>query len=83
VDHPLVRVAAIGPSRRGHDLVVYLASAAPDPVTVALRVPGTRAAFVGTSLERSLSAVSVEDGAASVPVPAGGFVAVSIDKGQS
>lgn len=83
VDHPLVRVAAIGPSRRGHDLVVYLASAAPDPVTVALRVPGTRAAFVGTSLERSLSAVSMKDGTASVTVPAGGFVAVSIDKGQS
>ncbi|MGN9909796.1 glycoside hydrolase family 38 C-terminal domain-containing protein [Phytohabitans sp. LJ34] len=83
VDHPLVRVAAIGPSRRGHDLVVYLASAAGDPAAVSLTVPGMRAAFVGTSLERSLAPLSVSDGTATVTVPAGGFVAVAIDRARS
>lgn len=82
VDHPLVRVAAIGPSRRGHDLVVYLSSAAPAPVTVSLRVPGLARAAVGTSLERDLTPVAAADGAAAVTVPAGGFVAVTVDKGQ-
>jgi Glycosyl hydrolases family 38 N-terminal domain/Glycosyl hydrolases family 38 C-terminal domain len=83
VDHPLVRVAAIGPSRRGHDLVVYLASAAPAPVSLSLNVPGMRAAFAGTSLERSLAELPVSDGSATVTVPAGGFLAVSVDKAQS
>ncbi|GAA4696667.1 glycoside hydrolase family 38 C-terminal domain-containing protein [Phytohabitans rumicis] len=78
VDHPLVRVAAIGPSRRGHHLVVYLASAAPDPLSTTLRVPGVRHAFLGTSLERSLVPLSISDGAIEVTVPAGGFVAVSV-----
>jgi len=83
VDHPLVRVAAIAPSRRGHDLVVYLSSAAAEPAAVSLRVPGMRTAFVGTSLERALDELPVLDGAATVTVPAGGFVAVAVDRAHA
>ena len=80
VDHDLVRVAAIGPSRRGHDLVVHLASTADAEVTVTLAVPGMRAARLGTSLERDTRELAVSGEAARVPVPAGGFVAVSVDR---
>ena len=79
VDHPLVRVAAIGASRRGHDLVVYLASAAPEEATVELRVPGATAAVLGTGIERDGRPLDVREGTVRVPVPAGGFVAVSLD----
>jgi hypothetical protein len=77
--HPLVRIAAIGPSRRGHDLVAYLASVSADQVTVPLRVPGLRAAQVGTSLERDLRPLEPDGETVAVPVPASGLVAVSID----
>ncbi|MEJ3745765.1 glycoside hydrolase family 38 C-terminal domain-containing protein [Actinomycetes bacterium KLBMP 9797] len=80
VDHALVRIAGIGPSRRGHDVVVYLASTAPATVTTTLRFPGARAAHLGTSLERELTPLSISDGEIPVTVPAGGFVAVSIDR---
>jgi hypothetical protein len=83
VDHPLVRVAGIAPSRRGHHRVVYLASASPTPVTVSLRVPGMRAALLGTSLERGMTPLPISDGAAAVTVPAGGIVAVSVDNAPS
>jgi hypothetical protein len=83
VDHPLVRVAGIAPSRRGHDLVVYLASAAPGPVQASLRVPGMRAAHAGTSLERDLAPLPTSDGAAAVTVPAGGFIAVAVDRARA
>jgi hypothetical protein len=76
-------VAAIGPSRRGHDQVVYLASAAPAPVTVSLRVPGLARAAVGTSLERALEPVAVSGGGATVTVPAGGFIAVAVSLGSA
>jgi hypothetical protein len=79
VGHPLVRVAAIGPSRRGHNLVVYLASAAGEDVTVPLRVPGLRTAYLGTSLERDLRPLRPDGDTVAVPLPASGFVAVSMD----
>jgi hypothetical protein len=80
VDHPLVRVTALGASRRGHDLVVYLASVSDDPVTARLAVPGMRVAQLGTSLERERRPLPVHDAVAAVPVPANGFVAVSVDR---
>jgi hypothetical protein len=78
VGHPLVRVASIGVSRRGHDLVVHLASAAGEDVTVPLRVPGLRTADLGTSLERGLRPLRPDGDEVAVPVPACGFVAVSV-----
>jgi hypothetical protein len=80
VDRPLVRIAAIGESRRGHDAVVYLASAADEAATVRLHLPGLRAARVGTSLEREQRDLPVDGDAVDVPVPAGGFIAVSVDR---
>ena len=78
--HPLVRVSSIGPSRRGHDLVVYLASTAGEDVRTGLRMPGLTRAYVGTSLERDRRELPVTGGEVTVPVPAGGFVAVSVDR---
>ncbi|HEY2670685.1 MAG TPA: glycoside hydrolase family 38 C-terminal domain-containing protein, partial [Rugosimonospora sp.] len=63
VNHPLVRIVAIGASRRGHDLVVYLASVAGSTVDTRLAVPGMRAARAGTSLERDQRPLEVLDGA--------------------
>ncbi|GIH14199.1 glycoside hydrolase family 38 C-terminal domain-containing protein [Rugosimonospora africana] len=80
VDHPLVRVVALGASRRGHDLVAYLASVAGSAVDTRLSVPGMRAAQVGTSLERDQRPLEVRDGETVVSVPANGFIAVSIDR---
>jgi hypothetical protein len=73
-----VRITGIGPSRRGHDAVVYLASTADEEVTARLRLPGIRAARLGTSLERDQWELSLDGDTVAVPVPAGGFVAVSI-----
>ena len=80
VDHPLVRVAAIGASRRGHDLV-RRTSRRPRPRRrpCELRVPGATGATVGTGIERDGRPLDVRDGTVRVPVPAGGFVAVSLD----
>jgi hypothetical protein len=80
VDHPLVRVVALGASRRGHDLVVYLASVAGARVEARLSVPGMWAASAGTSLEREQRPLEVRDGETVVSVPANGFIAVSIDR---
>ncbi|GLH97499.1 glycoside hydrolase family 38 N-terminal domain-containing protein [Phytohabitans aurantiacus] len=80
VDHPQVRVAGIGPSRRDHDVVVYLASVSETAVRTFLRFPGAERAWLGTSLERSLEPLSISDGVIDVEIPAGGFVAVSIDR---
>jgi hypothetical protein len=80
VDHPLVRVVALGASRRGHDLVAYLASVAGSAVETRLAVPGMAAAWAGTSLERDQRPLAVRDGEAVVPVPANGFIGVSIDR---
>ncbi len=78
VDHPLVRVAGLGASRRGADAVVYLASVADAPVTATLAVPGMRTASLGTSLERDRRPLRVDGGTATVDIPAGGYVAVSV-----
>ena len=75
-----MRVVALGASRRGHDLVAYLASVAGSTVDTRLSVPGMRAAQVGTSLERDQRPLEVHDGGTVVPVPANGFIAVSIDR---
>ncbi|HEV7708229.1 MAG TPA: hypothetical protein VGP16_08545, partial [Asanoa sp.] len=83
IDHPLIRVAGFGPSRRGHDLVVYLASTAADEVTVELGIENLAAAAVGTSLERDQVALDVSDSKTRVPVPPGGFVAVSVDRSEA
>jgi hypothetical protein len=47
---------------------------------VTLTVPGVRGAHLGTSLERDQRALEVTGEAVRVPVPAGGFVAVSLDR---
>jgi hypothetical protein len=74
-----VRIAAIGPARRGHDRVVYLASTAAEEVRAELRLPGIRAAWVGTSLERDLRELPVDGDRVIVPVPAGNLVAVALE----
>lgn len=80
VDHPDVRVSSLGRSRRGHDLVVYLRSVASSPVRAVVRLPyPVRAAHLGTGLERDAAPAPVRDAGVEVRLPAGAFVALSLD----
>lgn len=82
VGDELVHVSALGRSRTGHDLVVYLRSLAPDTreVTVTTSV-GVRAAYAGTSLEHDLTELPVRDGeTVRVTVPAGDLIALVLDR---
>ncbi|CAA9566682.1 MAG: Alpha-mannosidase [uncultured Thermomicrobiales bacterium] len=81
VDDHDVQVTHLAPSRRGHDLVVFLASNAAESREVRLSfglLPVARA-WVGTFLERSPREVAVVDNAAQIEVEAGGYVTVALD----
>ncbi|MFS8478274.1 MAG: hypothetical protein FWJ93_04765 [Micromonosporaceae bacterium] len=78
--HPDVQVSSLSRSRRGHDLVVYLRSLAPQPVTTTVRLATpVRAAYLASGLERDAAAVPVRDGAVEVSLPAGAFATLCVD----
>lgn len=80
VEHPDVHVSSLGRSLRGHTLVAYLRSASPDAVATVVRLPqAVRRAYLGTSLERDQVEAPVVDGGIQVTIPAGAFLALSID----
>jgi hypothetical protein len=81
VSEPLVEVVAIAPSRRGHVMVVFLHSLAPEPVEARLSFPAlaVRRAFAGTFLERDLREVALQSGGAAVVLTPGAYVAVALD----
>lgn len=83
VDHPDVRVAAVGRSRSGHDFAIRLLSTHPREAPARLRLPGltVRAAWTGTYLERRLAPAAVTDGGIDVVVPAGAGATVVVDLG--
>jgi hypothetical protein len=78
---PLVEVVSLAPSARGHDLVAYLHSLAPESVEVTLSFPAlpARTVSVGNFLERDLSEISLRDGRATIALAPGAYVAVAID----
>lgn len=83
VDHPGLRVAAIGRSRSGHDLAIRLLSTHPQEVRAPIRLPAwrVRAAWTGTYLERRLVPAAVSDDCVEVVVPAESGAALVLDLG--
>jgi hypothetical protein len=80
VGHPDLQVSSLGRSLRGHTLVVYLRSVASQPIQTWVRVPqAVQRAFLGSSLELDQREVPIVDGAIQATVPAGAFVALSLD----
>jgi len=80
IDQPDVHVSSLGRSLRGHPLVVYLRSVSSSPLDTVVRLPHTVSrAYLGTSLELFQQEVPVVDGAVHVTIPAGAFVALSLD----
>ncbi|MEV6963521.1 hypothetical protein AB0M47_00270 [Hamadaea sp. NPDC051192] len=84
IEHPDLHVSSLGRSLRGHSLVVYLRSVSADSVSTLVRLPqAVERAYLGTSLERDQVEAPVVDGAIRVTVPAGAFVALSVDLAAS
>ncbi len=83
LDHPQVTITHLAVSRRGHDLVAFIESSASEPVTVSVRSNQFRIgkAFLGTFLERELTEVAVDGGVATITIPAGALVTLSMDVG--
>lgn len=84
LDHPQVTITHLAASRRGHDLVAFIESSASEAATVAVRSDQLTIgkAFLGTFLERELTEVSMDGGVASVTIPAGALVTLSLDVGR-
>jgi len=81
VDRPDIEIAALAPSRRGHDLVVLLQSFAPTTVNVRASFPllAIKRAWTGTHLERNLKEAQVNADEIEFPVPSGSYISLSID----
>lgn len=81
LDHPEVEVVALAPSRRGHDLTVFLYSHAAEPVEVGVSFPllPVRRAWHGTYLERELREISLVDGVARLPLAPGSYTTLSLE----
>jgi len=81
VDRPDFEVAGLAPSRRGHDLVVFLQSFSPQTAEVRLSFPllPVGRAWLGSHLERHLEEVEVNGDEARFEVPAGGYVSLTVD----
>jgi hypothetical protein len=81
LSNPLVEVVSLAPSERGHGLVAYLHSLAPESVDVTLSFPGlpVTAVSVGNFLERDLSHVQLRDGQATIELAPGAYAAAAID----
>jgi hypothetical protein len=81
VDHPLMDVVAIAPSRRGHGLVMMLQSLSSESeeVCVSFGLLGVARARVGSHLERHLEEARVDGENVRFAVPAGSLVSVAVD----
>ena len=81
VEHPQVDIVALAPSRRGHDLTVMLQSFSSQTaeVDVSFGLLPVGRVWLGSHLERQLEEVEVKDRSASVSIPAGRFVSLSVE----
>ena len=81
VDHPLVDIIALAPSRRGHDLVVMLQSLSSESeeVCVSFGLLGVARAWVGSHLEKHLEEARVDGENVRFVVPAGSLVSLAVD----
>lgn len=81
VDDPRVEIVAIAPSRRGHDLTLFVQSSVPDAIEATLTFPllPVAAAWHGTFLERELVPLGLAGGHIRVPLAPGEFKTVSVD----
>jgi hypothetical protein len=81
LSNPLVEVVSLAPSARGHDLVAYLHSLAPEAVEVTLSFPAlpVGAVSVGSYLERDFREVPLREGQATIGLAPGAYVAVAVD----
>jgi hypothetical protein len=81
VDHPEIEITHLAPSRRGHHLVIFLASTAAEATDARISfglLPVARA-WQGTFLERSLELLPVADNAVRLTVPPGAYLTISLD----
>ena len=81
VDRPEVEITHLAPSRRGHDLVVFLASSGAESTEAGISfglLPVARA-WVGTFLERDLEEVPVTENAIQVRIAPGAFLTISLE----
>jgi hypothetical protein len=81
VEHPLVDIIALAPSRRGHDLVVMLQSLSSESeeVCVSFGLLGVARAWVGSHLEKHLEEARVDGENVRFVVPAGSLVSLAVD----
>jgi hypothetical protein len=81
VEHPLVDIIALAPSRREHDLTVMLQSlsSAYEEVCVSFGLLGVARAWVGTHLEKYLEEARVDGENVRFTVPAGSLVSLVVD----
>jgi hypothetical protein len=81
VEHPLVDVVALAPSKRGHDLTVMLQSlsSAYEEVCVSFGLLGVVRAWVGSHLEKHLEEAKVDGENIRFVVPAGSLVSLVVD----
>jgi hypothetical protein len=81
VEHPMIDVVALAPSRRGHDLTVMLQSLSSESeeVCVSFGLLGVARARVGSHLERHLEEARVDGENVRFVVPAGSLVSLALD----
>lgn len=81
VEHPMIDVVALAPSRRGHDLTVMLQSLSSEreEVCVSFGLLGVARARVGSHLERHLEEARVDGENVRFVVPAGSLVSLALD----
>ncbi len=81
VEHPLIDVVALAPSRRDHDLTVMLQSISSESeeVCVSFGLLGVAQAWVGSHLERHLEEARVDGENVRFTIPAGSLVSLAVD----
>lgn len=81
VDDPDIQITHLAPSRRGHDLVLFLSSVADEvrEVHVSFDLFPVARAWHGTFLERNLQAVSIDANSAKIMLEPGAYSTLSVD----
>lgn len=81
VDDPAVQITHLAPSRRGHDLVIFLASQAEEirEVQVAFGLVAVSRAWRGSFLERNLQPLSIDANAVKIMLEPGAYITLSVD----
>jgi Glycosyl hydrolases family 38 N-terminal domain/Glycosyl hydrolases family 38 C-terminal domain len=81
VEHPLVDIIALSPSRRGHDLAVMLQSLSSrsEEIRVSFGLLHIARAWVGSHLEKHLEEASIDGENVRFTVPAGSLVFLVVD----